>query len=86
MRSERRLGRVVAVGRVLLQAPLALEQRLEQLGHRAQDVVGLRGHGLDELLVDAHLAQVLDELGERGRRQVDRQLLRPGLRARCRPA
>ena len=36
--------------------------------------------GLDELLVDAQLAQVVDELRERRRRQVDRQLLGAGLR------
>jgi hypothetical protein len=81
-RAKRAPGRrVVAVGRLLLQPAPALEQRLEQLGHRAQDVVGLRGHRLDELLVDAELAQVVHELGERRSGQVDRQLL--GARVRC---
>ena len=58
VRSDRRCAASSRVGRVLLEAALALEQRLEQLGHRAQDVVGLRRDGLDELLVDAQLAQV----------------------------
>ena len=79
VRSERRLAASAAC-RVGRQAALTLEQRLEQLGHRAQDVVGLRRDGLEELLVDAELAQVVDELGERRRREVDRQLLRAGLR------
>ncbi len=74
--AARRLGGL-RVGR---QAALPLEQRLEQLGHRAQDVVGLRRDGLQELLVDAELAQVVDELRERRRREVDGQLLRAGLR------
>ena len=61
------------------QPALALEQRLEQLGQRAQHVVGLGLQRLDQLLVDAQLAQVLHELGQRRRGQLDRQLLRAAL-------
>lgn len=73
-RARRRLGR-----RGRLHALLALHQRAQQLRQRRQDLLGARGDRLDEPLVDLHRAQLVEELLELGRRDVDGELLRAAL-------